>query len=296
MKYVITGSLGHISKPLTIELVKAGHDVTVISSNQDRIKEIESLGARAAIGSVEDVDFLQKTFAGADAAYTMVPPNFAAANIKDHIAQVDKNFAAAIKGSTVKYIVNLSSIGAHLPAGVGPVSGLYRGEQALNVLDTVNIKHLRPGYFYLNLFSNIGLIKNMGIMGSNFHVTNNKFALSDPADIAAAAAEELLKLNFTGHSVRYLASDEVSTDSIASTIGTAVGKKDLPWVSFTDEQALNGMLQAGLPLEIANNYVEMGQSINSGVMYEDYWKHRPATLGNVKLGDFAKTFAAAYKA
>ena len=62
MKIIITGSLGHISKPLTIELVKKGHAVTVISSNIEKQNEIKSLGAIAAIGSFEDVDFLRATF------------------------------------------------------------------------------------------------------------------------------------------------------------------------------------------------------------------------------------------
>ena len=38
MKIVVTGSLGHISKPLTETLVKNGHEVTVISSNPERKK------------------------------------------------------------------------------------------------------------------------------------------------------------------------------------------------------------------------------------------------------------------
>jgi uncharacterized protein YbjT (DUF2867 family) len=58
MKITITGSLGNISKPLTKELVQKGHTVTVISSNAERQKEIEALGAKAAIGSMGDVNFL----------------------------------------------------------------------------------------------------------------------------------------------------------------------------------------------------------------------------------------------
>jgi uncharacterized protein YbjT (DUF2867 family) len=74
MKVVITGSLGHISKPLTTELVQKGHDLTVISSNPEKRETIEQVGAKAAIGSLEDVAFLAATFSGADAVYTMVPP------------------------------------------------------------------------------------------------------------------------------------------------------------------------------------------------------------------------------
>ena len=296
MKYIITGSLGNISKPVTQALVNAGHDVTVITSKQDNASAIEALGAKPAVGSVEDIDFLKKTFSGADAVYTMVPPNFGAAQWKKWIGSIGKNYADAIKATDVKYVVNLSSMGAHLNDGVGPVSGLHLAEEALNTLTGVNIKHLRPAYFYQNLFSNIGLIKNAGIVGSNFNVTDNKFGLVDPSDIAAVVIEALLQLNFTGYSVHYVVSDEVSTNAIANEIGRAIGKPDLAWISFTNEQAFDGMKQAGLSEEVAKNYVEMGEAVNTGIMYEDYWKNHPSTLGKTKLADFAKVFAAAYSA
>ena len=38
MKIVVTGSLGHISKPLTEELIKKGHSVTIVSHNKKILK------------------------------------------------------------------------------------------------------------------------------------------------------------------------------------------------------------------------------------------------------------------
>ena len=296
MKYVITGGAGNISKPLALQLLTAGHAVTVIGRSEGNLKELTDAGAKAAIGSVEDLAFLTAAFAGADAVYTMVPPNHNPLNWKAAIASVGENYAKAITANGIKFVVNLSSIGAHMPDGAGPVSGLYRVEQTLNALADVHVKHLRPAYFYQNLFANVGLIKGMGIMGSNFSAEEGKFVIIDPTDIAAVVAEELTSLSFTGKSFRYISSDEVSTAQIASVIGAAIGKPELPWVAFTDEQSLGGMLQAGLPAEVANNYVEMGGALRSGAMMEDYWKHRPANLGKVKLADFAKVFAQVFNA
>jgi len=294
MKYVITGAAGHISKPLAEKLIKAGHKVTVISRNAENIKSLTDLGAKAAIGSVNDIAFLKTTFADADAVYTMVPPNFVTNDMKRSIAEVGKNYAEALKTSNVKYVVNLSSVGAHLPDGVGPVSGLYRVEQALNELKNTNIKHLRPTYFFSNFLGNVSMVKNMNIIGGNFGGADFKMLLADPNDIAEVAFEELSNLNFTGHSARYIGSDERSTEDIAKTLGSAIGKPQLPWVTFTDEQAYGGMMQMGLPENAAKNYAEMGHSIHDGSMFEDYWKHHPDKLGKTKLEDFAKTFAAVY--
>lgn len=293
MKYVITGSVGHISRPIVQKLVAAGHSVSVITSNILRTSEIESLGATPLVGSVLDVAFLKKAFSGADAVYTMVPPAFGAADWKKHITTVGQNYAAAIKGSSVKYVVNLSSIGAHLKEGCGPVSGLFGAEKALNELDGVAVVHLRPGFFYYNFYANIGMIKHMGFIGGNYGA-GTKLVLVHTDDIADTAADLLLHKSFSGKSVRYISSDEKTTDEVASILGKAIGKPDLKWVDFSDDQSIGGMIQAGLPEEIAKNYTEMGASMRNGSMSADYEKTGQRPSGKISLAEFSREFAAAY--
>ena len=293
MQYVITGSLGHISKPLAERLIFAGHHVTVISSKPDKTAQIEALGAKAAIGSVEDISFLTATFSGADAVYTMVPPNFGAENWKKYVAGIGEKYAEAISASGVKNIVNLSSMGAHMPEGCGPVSGLHFAEKALNDLEGVNVKHLRPGFFYPNFLANIGMIKHMGIIGGNYGDGTN-LVIVHTDDIAEVAAEELMALSFNGKSVRYIASDEKTTHEIAAILGKAIGKPELPWINFKDEDTIGGMIQAGLSEEIAKNYAEMGTAMRSGEMASDYILNRPSQFGKSKFEDFALVFAAIY--
>jgi uncharacterized protein YbjT (DUF2867 family) len=293
MKYVITGSLGNISKPLAEKLVAAGHDVTVISSKADKIAKIEAIGAKAAIGSVEDVNFLTKTFTGSDAVYTMVPPTFGATDWKKHIAGIGENYAAAIKESGVKNIVNLSSLGAHMPKGCGPVSGLFFVEKALNDLEGVNVRHLRPGFFYPNFLSQIGMIKNMGITGGNYG-EGTTLVMVHPNDIAEVAAEEIMALSFKGKSNLYIASDEKTTGEVGAILGKSIGKPDIQWVNFSDEDTLGGMLQAGIPEEIAKNYTEMGAAMRSGEMVADYLKNKPSEFGKSKFEDWVQVFANVY--
>lgn len=293
MKYVITGGAGHISKPLTEALLAAGHQVTVIGRSAANLQKLVKKGATAAIGTVEDTAFLTATFTGADAVYLMSPPNYTATDVKAALEQVGKNYTAALKASGVNYIVHLSSIGAHLPDGTGPITGLHRTEQSLNTLTDVNILHLRPAFYYYNLFNTIGLAKQAGIIGNNFSLPAGQFPIVHTSDIAAVAAEALLQLSFKGHGVRYIASDEVGTDEIAAALGKAIGKPELPWVKFPDDQAKAGIMQAGLSESAADNLVEMGHALGSGIAATDYWKNRPV-LGKVKLADFAQEFAAAY--
>jgi uncharacterized protein YbjT (DUF2867 family) len=211
MKYVITGGAGHISKPLAEKLLAAGHQVTVIGRNADHLKPLTDKGAKAAIGSIDDVSFLTKTFTGADGVYTMIPPKFDVSDWKAYIGQAGKNYASAIKASGVKKVVNLSSVGAHMPEGCGPVSGLFYAEKALNELNDVAVTHLRPGYFFYNLLNNVDMVKHMNIIGGNYG-EDAKLVLADTNDIADAAAEELLNSSAKGHNIRYVVSDEINNN------------------------------------------------------------------------------------
>ena len=293
MKITVTGSLGNISKPLAKQLIRAGHQLTIISSNADKAAAIEALGAAAAIGLVTDIDFLTQAFTGADVVYTMVPPHFGASDFREYVRSIGKNYAEAIEKAGVPRVVNLSSIGAHLNAGTGPIAGMHDVELELNKLGNVAIKHLRAPFFYVNFEGNIDMIKNMGILGSNYPATA-RLVMVHPEDIAAVAAEEIQQ-GFTGKSVRYLVSDDRTMGPITSVLGTAIGKPELPWVEFTDEQALNGMLQNGLPPEMARNFVEMGTAIRSGVLWGDYDQNKPKAPGIIKLEAFAQEFADRFK-
>lgn len=293
MNIVITGSLGNISKPLTEELVQQGHAVTVISSSPDRQAEIETLGAKAAIGSLDDAVFLTNTFTGTDAVYCMIPPNFTAPDTREYYQTIGRSYAQAITQSGVKRVVHLSSWGAHLAEGTGFITGSHDVEQLLNALPGVALTHLRAGSFYYNLFSYVAMIKKAGLIATN-HGGDDKIVMVSPLDIAAAAAVGLSTPAPNGKCIRYVVSGEYTANQTARILGAAIGKPDLQWITITSEQMQTGLEQNGIPPHIAASFVDLGASIHNGRLGEDYELHKPATMGKVKLDDFAKEFAAAY--
>jgi uncharacterized protein YbjT (DUF2867 family) len=293
-KYVITGSVGHISKPVIKNLVTAGKEVSVVTSNPEKVKEIESLGAKALVGSVFDASFLKSAFLGAEVVYAMIPPIWQTDNWRASQREVAKNYTEAIKSNGIKYVVDLSSAGAHRSEGCGPVSGIYEFEQMLNNIDGLNVIHVRPSYFYYNFFNMIGMIKQAGIMGGNFGGGDFQIALIHTDDIARVITDELLSLNFKGSSARHIYGDTCTTDTLAKVLGDAIGKQ-VPWVAFTDDQQLQGMLGAGLSRTHAEGYTEMGTALRNGIMQEELLKVEPLPNA-IKLQDFAKEFKAAFLA
>jgi len=298
MKIVVTGSLGNISKPLTKTLVEKGHAVTVISSKSERKKDIEALGAKAAVGTMEDVDFLTATFKGADIVYAMETLGADAffdqnLDIVAAITSIGNNYKQAIEQSGVKRVVHLSSIGAHTDKDNGLLAFHYNVENILKQLPVdVSIKFMRPVGFYINMFAFIPTIKSQNAIISNYG-GDEKEPWVSPLDIAAVIAEEIEK-PFEGRTIRYIASDEISPNEVAKILGEAIGKPDLKWIAIPDEQMLHGLTTEGMSLQAARGFVEMNAGRRKGILYQDYDLHKP-TLGKIKLTDFAKEFAAIFK-
>src|ERR1700722_2110876 len=294
MKIILTGSLGHIGKPLTTELVQKGNAVTVISSNPEKQKDIEALGATAAIGSIDDVEFLTKTFSGADAVYTMIPranfldPNF---DLMAGYHKLVNNYAQAIQHSGVKRVVHLSSIGAHMDKDSGLIIAHHNAEIILNKLTDVAITFMRPVGFYYNLNIFSGLIKATGMISSNYGA-DDIIPWVSPLDIAGAIAKEIVT-PLVGRKILYVASEELTCNEAATILGEAIGKPNLKWMLISGEELQSRYESFGMNKKIAAGLAEMQASMHSGIFYEDYYRNKPV-LGKVKLKDFAKEFAVAY--
>ncbi|GAA4312607.1 NmrA family NAD(P)-binding protein [Mucilaginibacter gynuensis] len=301
MKIVLTGSISNVGKPLTAELVKQGHDVTVITSKTERQKDIVALGAKPAVGSIFDADFLADTFTGAEIVYLMETLDAVGGDMMDPtvdfiggISEIGNNYRSAIERSGVKQVVHLSSIGAHTDKGNGFLIFHHNVESILKQLpENVSIKFMRPVGFYTNLFAFVHTIKTKGKIISNNNGGDRKEPWVSPLDIAAVIAEEM-NTPFAGRTVRYIASDEVSPNEVAAALGDAIGRPGLKWEAISDEEQLNIYLKIGFNPQIAKGFVEMQASQGSGLLYEDYYQHKPV-LGKVKLADFARDFAAAYQ-
>jgi len=120
----------------------------------------------------------------------MVPPNFGVPDYREYIGDTGRIYAEAIRAAGVSRVVNLSSLGADLPGGTGPIAGLRDVEEALNALDGVAVRHLRAGFFYVNFYNDVDMIKKMGVQGSNYS-GNARLVMVHPEDIVEAVSEEI---------------------------------------------------------------------------------------------------------
>lgn len=231
---------------------------------------------------------------GANIIYLMITPTFAAPDWITYQKNVADIYVQSIKTNAIKNVVILSSVGAHPGSGAGPEDGLSYLEKELGEINNLNVKNLRQGYFFTNLFQQIGMIKHVGIMGSA-QPAEHKMVLAHYKDIADVAFEELNQLKFVGQSYRYVVRDERSWKEIIEILTAEVGKKGTPFIFFNDEQNRKGMQQANLPETIINGYVEIGKTMRDKIFDANYWSQRTELVGQIKLEDFTKEFAEACK-
>ncbi|KAA9349315.1 NmrA family NAD(P)-binding protein [Larkinella humicola] len=286
--YVITGASGHTGTPIARQLLQAGKPVRVIGRSADHLKELIDSGAQAAIGSLEDPDFLIEAFRGATAVYAIIPPNFTTPDFTGYQKRVADALTAAIRANHIPYVVSLSSFGAHLPDQNGVIQGMTYLENQLNAVEDLRVVHLRAGFFFQNLFSSIGLLKATGLL-AGFPIEGDKpLALVHTDDIAAVAAHQLLALDFEGKTVRFVAGPrDLTFDEVAQIVGQALGKPNLAWTAFPYEQARAGMIQSGMTPSLADNYVEFCQRVNDGGLMGGFERNADNTTPTT-LEDFAR--------
>ena len=262
--YVITGATGNIGRAIAETLLSQGLPVRVIGRDPARLQALVDRGAESRVGSLDDTGFVRDAFAGATAVFAMIPPVYVADDPRAAQGKVGEAIAAAIEANRVPHVVHLSSLGAELTEGTGPVLGVHDQEARLDRIEGVNVLHLRPTYFMENLLHGVGMIQSMGIYGTPLRA-DLAFPLIATRDIAAAAATELNERGFTGSSVRVLLGPADHTPAaLTRLIGAAIGKPELPYVQFPYDQAVEAMVQMGLSRPVAEGMVDLNRSMNEG--------------------------------
>ncbi|GAA4378742.1 NmrA family NAD(P)-binding protein [Hymenobacter koreensis] len=275
--------------------MQSGHRVTAVARASNRLNALQAAGAETKAGNLQDTAFLTEALQGADAAFLMIPPNVGAPDNLAYQDEVGSSIAAAVRAAGLRQAVNLSSIGAELEAGTGPIVGVHRQEKRLNAVEGLNVVHLRPAYFMENLLAGIPLIQGMGINGSATR-PDVAFPMIATQDIAARAAEVLTTGVPAGHSEQLLLGPRNYTNQEATAIfGQAIGRPELPYVQFPYDQAKQGMMGAGLSESMANLYIEMTQNLNEGRIMQSEVR-TPENTTPTTLEQFAEqVFAPAFQ-
>ncbi len=260
--YVILGASGNTGSIIANFLLSKSKKVRVVGRDPGRLQRFVRKGAQAFTADMTDAAALTRAFTGARAAYLMLPP---ITSREDQERESDA-IAEAVKESGLRYAVHLSSYGAHVPEGTGPVAGLHSSEQKLNAINDLNVLHLRAAYFMENNLAAIGMIHGMGIFGHAL-LPDLKLPMIATRDVGEYAAQRLLDLDFSGKQTRELLGErDLSITEATAVIARGIGKADLRYQQFPYNQTQQALTQTGFSPKKADVYIEMFKAINAGVL------------------------------
>jgi uncharacterized protein YbjT (DUF2867 family) len=264
--YVILGATGHTGSVIAETLLTKGEKVRALGRTKERLSKLTTLGAESFIGDLADSAFLTQAFDGARAIYFMVPPNPSSNDYRGHQRQIVEAGATALETARVHYVVALSSFGADKEAGTGPVAGLHEMESRLQRISGLNALCLRAGYFMENVLPQTNVIKDFGVMATPLR-SDLLLPMIATEDIGAAAAEHLLRLDFSGHQTRELQGQrDISYAEATRIVGAAIGKPDLAYVQLPNEQFVEALTKMGFSNRFAGLMAEMTDALNDGRM------------------------------
>jgi uncharacterized protein YbjT (DUF2867 family) len=286
----VMGASGHVGGQIAEVLLGSGERVRALGRSAEKLAGLAGKGATVLTGDAGDTAFLTAAFSGADAAFVLLPPDVRAADYRRQQDEQGEAIVAATQGSGLRHVVFLSSLGADLADGTGPIAGLHAQEQRLRSLSAVNVLILRPAYFFENFFETLGLVKQQGINGGPF-APDLSFPMIATRDIADVATRALRQRDWSGVVVRELLGERDLTFAEATRIiGTRIGHPELPYVQFPYADFTASLVQMGVSRSVAALYAEMSRAVNEGRV-KAREERRPENTTATRFEAFAETLA-----
>jgi uncharacterized protein YbjT (DUF2867 family) len=264
--YTVLGATGNIGSVITKKLLDKGEEVRVVGRSAARLHPFVQKGAEAFVADISDAEALTRAFGGARAAFLMLPPGTRSQNYRADQERESDAISCAVRKAGLQYAVHLSSIGAQVPKGTGPIAGSHDAEQKLNAVQTLNVLHLRPAFFFENHLAAVSMIQMMGVFGGAMK-GDLKIPMIATKDIGAYAAARLLKLDFSGKQTQELLGErDLSNNEVSVVIGKALNKPDLRYAQFPFDQVQQVFVQLGTSPKTAATFIEMFKAFNDGIV------------------------------
>ena len=253
MSFVVAGVSGNTGKVVAESLLAQKRGVKVVVRDSAKGEPWKAKGADVAVADLGDADALARALRGAEGAYLLIPPTFAAADFRAYQDRLGTAVTEAVRASRVPHVVLLSSIAAQLPSGTGPIVGLRRAEEKLRGEKATASTFLRAGYFMENLGSSLATLPQ-GFIPS-FLPASLGIDMVPTIDIGRLAATLLVEGGKETQIVE-LGGPPVSMNDVASALARITGKP-----VRVQEAPLDAVVPTftgfGMPKDLAELYREM---------------------------------------
>ena len=272
MAIAITTPTGNVGQQVTELLLAKGADLILLVRDASKLSDSVKQQVKIFSGAIADPAFVIEATRGAEALFWVSPVNFNSPNVLAWYEDLARSAAKAVQTNNIARVVNLSSVGAHLDTGLGPISGLHTVEKLLDET-TTNIVHLRPDYFMENYFHQLEPLQTQ----SNIFLPlsgEQSFRQIATYDIAQVAADLLLDTSWQGRSIVGLqGAANISFDEAAAIISELLGKT-ITHKQISYEQFGDALIAQGATPDVAFQYSQMWK----GLSHPDFKPAQPSSL------------------
>src|SRR5258706_5405606 len=129
--FAIAGVSGNTGSVVAETLLAQGKKVRVIVRTTAKGDAWKAKGAEVAVAELQNYAALTAALAGTEGAYLLVPPDVTNPKVLESSVAIAKTLGTAVAAAKVPHVVLLSSFGAHLATGTGPIQWLHTPEEAL---------------------------------------------------------------------------------------------------------------------------------------------------------------------
>jgi uncharacterized protein YbjT (DUF2867 family) len=219
--HVVMGVTGKVGGAVARALLAEGLPVRAVVRDAAKARAWAEAGCELAVADLDNAPALTVAFAGAEAAFAMLPPLFDPSpdypEAKAMIATVCTALAAAAPGR----VVALSTVGADVERP-NLLNQLRLLEQSLAALP-MSVAFLRAAWFMENAAGDLASARDSGVIQSYLQPLDRPIPMVSSEDVGRTAAA-MLQERWDGARVVELEGERVSAERLAGAFSQALGK------------------------------------------------------------------------
>lgn len=275
MKIAINTPNGNIGRPLAKQLLDAGQELVLLTRRPEKTRPLADRGATVHEGDLLEEAFVVQATKDVDVLFWLSPADPTVKDFRGYQDKVAQICIKAVTANKIPRVMTLSSVGAHLTEGTGPILGLGHLERMLDQTDS-KLTHVRPNYFMENLLQSLETIGTDGMIYLPFS-GSIAYDMIATRDIAKVCGNRLLDENWVKRTIIELAGPRsVSHDAAATAIGKAIGK-EVKHLEIGDADFRGAMAKYGVSDSAADVFLEMYDGFKKGTIQHEMTPQRTST-------------------
>lgn len=281
--FTIFGATGNTGSVVASELLSKGKRVRVVVRSAEKGAALAAKGAEVVLGDVLDGASVTSALAGAEGAYMLLPPDLTTSDLIGRGQRIVQNYADALRKHPVAHVALLSSVGAQVPTGTGPILTARHAEQVLGALGTATrFTYVRAAYFMENILANAHPMKGDGVLPVFGGGEGYPFPMVATRDIGRVAAEALAEGTPSANAIIELSGPKEYSFADAAAEATRILGRKVTATPLPIEAMVPTLTSVGLSENMASLFREMTEAFQRGVGFEGTGR---AVRGTVTLGE-----------